>query len=85
MKSERSGRQALKGGAYSLAVTAVVLAIVISVNDFASVLPASLTKLDISSGKLYSVYCLTFICKFAYNRSFSDKSEFYFALFRPYL
>lgn len=55
MKSERSGRQALKGGAYSLAVTAVVLAIVIAVNVFASVLPASLTKLDISSGKLYSV------------------------------
>ena len=55
MKSERSGRQALKGGAYSLAVTAVVLAIVIAVNVFASVLPASLTKLDISSSKLYSV------------------------------
>ena len=55
MKSERSGRQALKGGAYSLAVTAVVLAIVIAVNVFASVLPASLTKLDISSSKLYSI------------------------------
>ena len=49
------GRQALRGGAYSLAVTAVVLAIVIVINILASALPASLTRYDISSSKLYSI------------------------------
>ena len=48
-------RQALRGGAYSLAVTAVVLAIVVVVNILASALPASLTRYDISSSKLYSI------------------------------
>lgn len=47
--------QALKGGSYSLAVTAVVLAILIVINIFASTLPTSLTKFDISSSKLYSI------------------------------
>ena len=47
--------QALKGGTYSLTVTAVVLAILIVVNIFASMLPSSLTRLDISSSKLYSI------------------------------
>lgn len=46
---------ALKGGSYSLIVTAVVLAILIVVNIFVSMLPATLTKQDISSSKLYSV------------------------------
>lgn len=46
---------AMKGGAYSLAVTAIVLAIVIVVNIFVSTLPASVTRLDISSSKLYSI------------------------------
>ena len=46
---------ALRGGAYSLAVTAVVLAILIAVNVFASALPASLTRQDISAAQLYSV------------------------------
>lgn len=46
---------ALKGGAYSLTMTVIVLAILIAVNVFASVLPASMTKLDISSSKLYSI------------------------------
>lgn len=50
-----SGKQALRGGTYSLAVTAVVLAILIAVNVFISVLPASATKLDISASKLYSI------------------------------
>ena len=50
-----SSVQALKGGSYSLAVTAVVLAIVVVVNVFASLLPTSLTKYDISSSKLYSI------------------------------
>ena len=47
--------QALKGGSYSLAVTAVVLAILIVINIFANTLPTSLTKFDISSSKLYSI------------------------------
>jgi ABC-2 type transport system permease protein len=46
---------ALRGGAYSLAVTAVVLAILVVCNILASTLPATLTKLDISSAKLYSI------------------------------
>ena len=50
-----AGKQALRGGTYSLAVTAVVLAILIAVNVFVSVLPASATKLDISASKLYSI------------------------------
>ena len=43
-RGQRRGN-ALRGGAYSLAVTAVVLAILIAVNVFASALPASLTSL----------------------------------------
>ena len=46
---------ALRGGSYALAVTAVVLAILIAVNVFASALPASLTRQDISAAQLYSV------------------------------
>lgn len=55
MKKNIRSRQALRGGSYSLVLTAVVLAILIAVNLFASALPTTLTKLDISSGKLYSV------------------------------
>ncbi len=54
-KPERSGRIALHGGGYSLAVTAIVLAICIAVNVLASVLPTSATRYDISAAKLYSV------------------------------
>ena len=50
-----SSAQALKGGSYSLAVTAVVLAILIVVNIFVSTMPSSWTKFDISSSKLYSI------------------------------
>lgn len=46
---------ALKGGSYSLAVTAIVLAILIAVNVLASMLPANLTRFDISATKLYSI------------------------------
>lgn len=52
--SERN-RQALKGGSYSLAVTAVVLAILVAVNILVSALPSALTKYDISASKLYSI------------------------------
>lgn len=48
-------RQAFQGGAYSLSITAIVLAILIVVNIFASALPDNLTKYDISSTKLYSI------------------------------
>ena len=55
-KNKAQGNQlALKGGSYSLFVTAVVLAILIVVNIFASALPTTLTKYDISSSKLYSI------------------------------
>jgi ABC-2 type transport system permease protein len=52
--SERN-RIALRGGSYSLIMTAIVLAIVIVVNIFISSLPTALTKYDISSSKLYSI------------------------------
>lgn len=51
----RRNRVALKGGAYSLVVTVIVLAILVAVNILASALPKSLTRLDISSAKLYSI------------------------------
>ncbi len=46
---------ALRGGTYSLVITGIVLAILIVVNVFASALPASATKYDISASKLYSI------------------------------
>ncbi len=46
---------ALRGGSYSLIITAVVLAILVAVNVFVNVLPTTWTKLDISSSQLYSV------------------------------
>ena len=48
-------RNALRGGAYSITISAVVLAILVVVNLFASALPSSLTKYDISASKLYSI------------------------------
>ncbi len=49
------GKLAFRGGAYSLLISAVVLAILIAVNLFVGYLPASLTKYDISASQLYSV------------------------------
>ena len=46
---------AFRGGTYSLAISAVVLAILIVVNMFVSALPTTLTNFDISSTKLYSI------------------------------
>ena len=46
---------AMKGGSYSLVLTALVLAILIVINVFVSVLPSSMTTFDISSSKLYSI------------------------------
>lgn len=54
-ESRVNNRQATKGGSYSLAMTAVVLAILIVVNIFVSALPTSLTRYDISSSQLYSI------------------------------
>lgn len=48
-------RNALRGGAYSITISAVVLAILVVVNLFASALPAASTKYDISASKLYSI------------------------------
>ena len=46
---------AMKGGSYSLAMTAVVLALLIVANIFVSVMPTTMTKYDISFSKLYSI------------------------------
>ncbi len=54
-RSSKKGQMAFKGGSYSLVITAVVLAILIVLNIFVSVLPVNLTKYDISSTKLYSI------------------------------
>ncbi|WP_295748997.1 DUF4340 domain-containing protein [uncultured Oscillibacter sp.] len=48
-------RNAFRGGAYALAISTVVLAILIVVNIFASSLPSSATRYDISASKLYSI------------------------------
>lgn len=54
-KDNAASPVALQGGAYSLTVTAVVLAILVAINILASLLPPSMTKLDISASKLYSI------------------------------
>ena len=54
-RNQIRSRIAAKGGSYSLAVTAVVLAILIAINILASVLPTTVTKYDITSTNLYSV------------------------------
>ena len=56
-KSEklRLNKISTKGGAYALTVSVIVLAILVVVNIIASTLPATLTKLDISSSQLYSI------------------------------
>ena len=48
-------QNAFRGGSYSLVISAVVLAILIVINIFASSLPTTLTKYDISASKLYSI------------------------------
>lgn len=48
-------RIALQGGSYSLIITIIVFAILIVINILASALPKSITQLDISSTKLYSI------------------------------
>lgn len=48
-------RIALKAGSYSFVISVVVLAILVAVNVFASVMPTTATKYDMSSTKLYSI------------------------------
>lgn len=48
-------RISTKAGAYSITLTCIVLAILVAVNVFMSVLPASATQLDMSASKLYSI------------------------------
>ncbi|XCP85936.1 GldG family protein [Roseburia hominis] len=55
LKGPGMNQAALKGGTYSITITAIVLAIVIVVNIFAQALPSHLTQYDISSTKLYSI------------------------------
>ena len=52
---KRKNYIAMQGGAYALAVTAIVFAILAAVNILASALPKTLTQRDISATKLYSV------------------------------
>lgn len=52
---EKKNQIALKGGTYSVLMTGIVLAILVAVNVFVSVLPSSLTKYDMSATKLYSI------------------------------
>ena len=54
-EERQGGPLAFRGGTYSLAITAIVLALLVVVNIFASALPTSLSQYDISSSKLYSV------------------------------
>ena len=53
--SGSAGKNAVRGGTYSLAVAAVVLAILIAFNVVVSALPAARTQYDMSATKLYSV------------------------------
>ena len=53
----RKNKIALKGGIYSLLVTGIVLAILVAVNVFVSILPSNLTKYDMSSTKQYKGGC----------------------------
>lgn len=46
---------AFKGGSYAIVLTCIVLALLVVLNLLAGALPANLTKLDISSSKLYSI------------------------------
>lgn len=54
-ESRPKSRIALQGGSYSLIITAIVLALLIVVNIFASALPSTLTQYDISASQLYSI------------------------------
>lgn len=54
-KKTEKNKIALRGGSYSMMITGIVLALLVVVNIFASALPSSMTKYDISATKLYSI------------------------------
>ncbi|MDO4617220.1 MAG: GldG family protein [Lachnospiraceae bacterium] len=54
-KPKQENGFAVRGGSYSILITAVVLALLIAVNVLVSVLPSGMTRLDISAANLYSV------------------------------
>ena len=54
-QNKPDGGIAFRGGTYSLALTGLVLAVIIAVNVFVSVLPKSWTTYDMSATKLYSI------------------------------
>ncbi len=53
--NSQRNRIALRGGAYSIIITAIVLILAVVINVLVSALPATVTKYDISSVKLYSI------------------------------
>lgn len=55
LQKKPQNRIALRGGAYSLIISIVVLAILVVVNVFAGALPTTLTQYDMSATKLYSI------------------------------
>ncbi len=54
-KDKPSSKVALKGGSYTITISAIVLAILVVINVLFSKLPSSLTKYDISASQLYSI------------------------------
>ena len=54
-KQKKPVSLSLRGGSYSLILTAVVLALVMVLNVLAGALPENMTKYDMSATKLYSV------------------------------
>ena len=54
-KQKKPASLSLRGGSYSLILTAVVLALVMVLNVLAGALPENMTKYDMSATKLYSV------------------------------
>lgn len=55
LQKKPQNRIALRGGAYSLIISIVVLAILVVVNVFVGALPTTLTQYDMSATKLYSI------------------------------
>ena len=54
-KQKPVSKVALKGGSYTITMSAIVLAILVVVNVLFSKLPSTLTKYDISASQLYSI------------------------------
>ena len=61
-KQKKPASLSLRGGSYSLILTAVVLALVMVLNVLAGALPENMTKYDMSATKLYSVIRSEYPC-----------------------